>query len=207
MTRTALALAAMTVAAASDAHAQAKNYQIWRVDSGIAGAYALGTGAAGGGGVAEIKFNVLDQVSAGVRFDGVITFGGNFGLDGGENVSVGLGVQSASLLKGEYFFTNGGARPFVGLGAGMYAITSQNVDTNPDGATILQQAGRYFGLAPQIGVDLGRLRLGATFNWIVAADVEVTQMVGGNEEITRTSQNYVTFEMLIRFGGRKKVRR
>jgi hypothetical protein len=38
-------------------------------------------------------------------------------------------------------------------------------------AGIDQKAGRYFGIAPQIGVDLGRLRLAATYNMILGADI------------------------------------
>ena len=48
----------------------------------------------------------------------------------------------------------------------------------PGTAGISPKAGRYFGVAPQLGIDLGRLRLAASYNAILGADIEVTQMIG-----------------------------
>src|SRR5262245_36639814 len=134
-------LGILVLAQASVAAAQAKNYQIWRIDSGLVGAYAPATGAGGFGAVVEPKINVLDFLSAGLRFEGVVLLGGSYGA-GGQAISVGLGVDAAVMAKADFFFTNTTVRPFAGLGVGMISLGSQKVDTNPGGGTIAQQAGR-----------------------------------------------------------------
>lgn len=198
--------AATTLGFAQAASAQAENYQPIREDTGLAGAYAASMGGGGFGATVEPKFNLLDKVSLGLRLEGVVTFGGSIG-GADQDVSVGMGASAASLAKGEYFFTTGTARPWVGLGLGMYTLVSQSVDTGQDSVAVSQRAGKYFGMAPQLGVDLGRLRLAATYNVILGADVEVTQMVGSTEQTSSTSQNYFTFELGIRFGGARKAQR
>lgn len=186
---------------AREARAQAKSYQPIRVDVGLAGAYTPSYGRSGFGAVLEAKLNVTDNISAGLRFDGVVSFGGSFGED---DTSVSIGAAAASLLDGEYFFTTSALRPFVGLGFGLYAIASESVDAGPN-TGVSQIAGRYFGIAPSLGVDIGRLRLAATYNLILGADIEVTQNVGmPNETQTSYGQSYILFELSFRIGGAKK---
>lgn len=67
-----------------------------------------------------------------------------------------------------------------------------------------QNAGSYFGVAPQVGLELGGFRLSATYNRILGADVEVRQQVGGEVETKKYSQNYFTVELGFRIGGRRR---
>jgi hypothetical protein len=199
----ALGLVALA-AAASPAHAQAAHYGLLRADAGVTGSWTPSYGRGGFGGVLEVKLNVHDQIAVGARFDGQVMFGGNISPDG-EDVSISVGVVASTLLKGEYFVSTGTVRPFLGVGAGLYDIVSQDVTTSNSSTSIEQVAGRYFGIAPSLGVDLGRLRLAATYNMILGADIEVRQNVGmANEVRTTFSQSYVAFEMSFRIGGNKK---
>ena len=189
------------LASARDARAQAKSYQPIRVDVGLAGAYTPSYGRAGFGAVLEPKLNVTDNFSAGLRFDGVVTFGGSIG---GDSTSISVGAAAATLLDAEYFLSTSAVRPFVGVGLGLYAIVSQSVEAGPN-TSVSQAAGRYFGVAPSLGIDLGRLRLAATYNLILDADIEVRQNVGmPNEVQTSYGQSYLLFELSIRIGGAKK---
>jgi outer membrane protein W len=201
--RTGILAFAALVAGAHAAHAQAANYQPIRVDSGLVGTYASASGRGGFGAIVEPKFAIHDQVSVGLRFEGAVMFGGSFGND---STKVSLGAVASALAKGEYLLTTGTVRPFVGLGLGVFDIVSQSVEAGPMTSSVDQRAGRYFGVAPQIGIDLGRLRLAATYNAILGADVEVHQTVGNIDQTASYSQNYLTFEMSFRFGGGRIVR-
>jgi hypothetical protein len=200
-----LVLAALVLAAAaSPAHAQAAHYGLVRIDAGVTGSYTPAYGRGGFGGVLEAKLNVHDQIAVGLRFDGQVMFGGTISPDG-EDVSISLGVVASSLLKGEYFVGTGTVRPVVGLGVGLYDIVSQDVTTNSSSTTIEQVAGRFFGVGPSLGLDLGRLRLAATYNMILGADIEVRQNAGMPNEVRTTyAQSYLAVEMSFRFSGGKK---
>src|SRR5262245_7275063 len=189
-------------ASAALAHAQAEHYEPIRVDGGISGTYTNASGRGGFGAVVEPKFLIHDHVGVGARIEGAVQFGGSFGND---EISMSVAALAATLAKGEFYPTLGTARPWVGLGLGMYTIVSQDVSTGMSMATVDQKAGRYFGIAPQLGVDLGRLRLAATYNLILGADIEIRQTVGGAPQTSSYSQSYFTFEMTFRMGGRRKA--
>lgn len=192
-----------SLAATSQAWAQAEHYQPLLVDSGLAGTYESSSGRGGFGAVVEPKFLITDNIAVGLHFEGAVMLGGNIGSDGSTKMDV--GAVAATLLKGEYLVGTGTARPFVGLGLGLFDIASQSVTAGPMTAGVDQAAGRYFGIAPQIGVDLGRLRLAATYNAMIGADIEVHQTVGGAMQTASYSQNYLMFELGFRVGGARKA--
>lgn len=190
---------------AETAFAQAQNYQPIRVDSGLSGTYVSASGRGGFGAMVEPKFYVHDNIAVGGRIEAAVMFGGEISSNG--DTKMDMGAVGAVMAKGEYLLGTSGVRPFVGLGIGMFDIAGQSIETSSGGnAGIDQKAGRYFGIAPQVGVDLGRMRLAASYNAILGADIEVRQMVGNVEQTSSFSQNYLTFEMSFRFGGRKKAR-
>jgi len=198
-----IALGASMVGARA-AWAQAENYNPVRVDSGLSGTYVSASGRGGFGAVVEPKFMIHDNIAVGGRLEAAVMFGGNIGSDGSTKMD--MGAAAAVLAKGEYLLGTSAVRPFVGLGIGVIDIASQSVSAGPMTAGVDQKAGRYFAVAPQIGVDLGRLRLAATYNMILGADIEVHQMVGGVDQTASFSQNYLTFEMSFRFGGGRKAK-
>lgn len=178
------------------AHAQAKNYELFRTDTGLAAAYVPGIGAFGGGAVVEPKVNVTDQLALGLRTSALITGGGSIG----EDVSIGVGISVAVLGKAEYFLTTSSVRPFLGVGAGYYHQVSQSVDTS-GGASAAQGAGKYFGVAPQVGLQLGGFRLALTYNALLGAEIEVTQSVGGATESKR--QDFLSLDLAFQIRGAK----
>jgi hypothetical protein len=181
----------------------APNYQIFRTDIGFGAATVHAQGAYGGTVSVEPKLNLMDNVAIGARFEALIGGGGNIGGPGSGDVSVKMNVAVASLLKADYFLTTASVRPWVGLGIGRYAIVSQGVNTG-GGVSVKQNAGAYFGLAPQLGLELGGFRISLTYNHIVAAEVEVTQTVNGRPETKKYSHNYLTIDIGFRVGGQRR---
>jgi outer membrane protein X len=194
---------AAVIATATDARAQAEHYDVFRFDSGLTGTYVSASGRGGFGAVIEPKWYVHDNIAIGARFEGAVMFGGAIDQMSGDT-QMDMGGVASAMAKGEYLLGTAPIRPFAGLGVGVFDIASQSLAAGPTTTGIDQKAGRYFGVSPQIGVDLGRLRLAATYNKILGADIEVRQMIGNVEQKAQFSQDYLTFELTFRFGGRKK---
>ncbi len=123
-----------------------------------------------------------------------ITGGGNISSTSSD-VSVGVGVNVSAMAKVEYAAPTGTVRPVVGLGAGLYYLISQDVNAG-DNTSVSQQAGEFFGLAPQLGIEFGRGRLMATYNAVLGANVEIVQTVGDTKSVR---QDYWSVELGMRF--------
>ncbi|MCA9678278.1 MAG: hypothetical protein H6709_01880 [Kofleriaceae bacterium] len=168
-----------------------------RVDVGLTGSIVGVSDRNGTGFVAEIKAGVADHVAVGGRVELAVMFGGQVGDE-----DLPFGMAAAGLVKGEYLVGGGGVRPFAGLGAGVYAIAAYTIVSDPAGASgVSTTTGRYFGVAPQLGVDLGRVRVAATYNAIVGTSVEYQQTSGGVTHRETFSQRYLSLELSFRFGG------
>jgi hypothetical protein len=176
------------------------------VHTGLAGLWGYGMETFGVGAVLEPKWNITDSIAAGLRLDGGVTFGGRIAPEG--TSSFALGASAATLLKGEYLFFDSGVRPFVGLGAGMYILANQSVSAGNSGAGVAQSGGRFFGVAPQLGIDFGGVRLGATYNHILGGDIVIEQNVSvGGVQAERIQRNYLQLELSFRiakFGGSER---
>jgi len=195
--------AATSMAIAGSAFAQAEHYEPVRVDSGLTGTYVSSNGRGGFGAMFEPKFLIDDHVAIGVRVEAAVMFGGSFDNTGG--TSMDMGAVGAGLIKGEYLVGDGAVRPFFGLGVGMFDIASQSISTSQSMASIDQKAGRYFGIAPQAGIDLGAVRLAVTYDMILGADILVHQTVGTAMQTASYSQSYLGAELSFHFGGGRRV--
>ena len=142
-----------------------------------------------------------DNIAIGGRVEILVMFGGHVGQD---DLPLDVGLAGCGLLKGEYLLGLGVVRPFVGLGAGVYTIGSHSIQDGPNTQGIHTEIGNYFGVAPQAGVDLGRMRLAVTYNAIVGAGLDVREMIDGVEQTRTFSQNYLSLELSFRFGGGSK---
>jgi len=170
--------------------AVAFNTQAQRIqfDMGLGAALSLEDLKAGGiSANVEPKFFINDNISAGLRFEGDVLFGGSVSADGSE-VSVGLSSRAAQCLKGEYYVSDRRARPYVGFGLGRF--TQANLGANSSGEASIT-ASSSFGVAPEVGLALGSFRLSAIYN-VVTGDNLVEISVGDFEEISR---NYLVLQM------------
>lgn len=199
-------LCAALVAASTPllAHADSSKYEQIRVDGGLTGSWVGVHGRNGSGMVVEIKAMVTDLLAIGGRVEVAVQYGGDVGPDG-DRTGLDVSMAACGLAKVEYFLVDGPVRPFVAFGAGGYTIGSQSIMDSQSGTSIHQQTGRYFGVAPQVGVDLGPVRVAATYNAILGASLEVHHMVGtGTEHVEHVSQNYLSLELSFRFAGGRK---
>ena len=144
-----------------------------------------------------------DNIAIGGRVEIAVMFGGVVGAD---EAPLEIAMAASGVLKAEYLFGDGLIRPLAGFGVGGYTIGSQTIAAGPNRDGISSSTGRYVGVAPQIGIDIGRVRIAATYNAILGAYLEVHQTVGGVEQTARLSQSYLSLELSFRFaGGRKQV--
>lgn len=207
-----LAAALLALLAPPLARAQAPNYQPIRVDLTVFGAYAPSDATAWGIGAAlEPKFNVTDRLAVGLRFEGSGFVTQDVRVDsGGNDVSVSQGARavSAYLAKADYYLTDAEARPFVGLGLGLYRIGSASQSVS--GGAIVQSAAALsgFGFCPQVGVNLGGFRMAATYHVVTGGELVVaTQAVGAPAPTeVKLSKNYFAFEIGGTFGGNPRPR-
>jgi hypothetical protein len=191
----------LVLAARPDAFAEAQHYEQLRVDCGMTGAMVAISERNGVGFVAEIKVNVHDNLAIGGRVELAVMFGGHV-----RDEELPFGLAAAGLLKGEYLLGTGPVRPFAGLGAGLYSMASHSIVRDSDGSSgISTTSGRYFGVAPEAGVDLGRLRLAVRYNAILGTSVEYRQTTGGVEHDRESfSHGYLSLQASFRFGGGRK---
>lgn len=174
---TILAFVAMSV--------QAQRIQL---DMGLGAALSLEDMKAGGiSASVEPKVFITDNISAGLRLEGDILFGGSISADA-EQVSVGMSSRAAQLLKGEYYITDRIVRPYAGFGLGRFS--QANIGASSSGEASIT-ASSSFGVAPEIGLALGSFRLSAIYN-IVTGENLVELNVGDFEAISR---NYLVLQM------------
>ncbi len=179
-----------------------ENYRLFRFDLGGIYAHMYSTGDKGGGLVLEPMFNITDELSVGFREE--ITFAGG-GSIGPSESSLNVRAQSTSLAKGEYYLAHAPIRPFIGLGAGFYYIAAMAMKSGSDQTTLTELGGTYFGVAPQLGVELGVFRLSVLYEAILGAYAEARRAVSTGTEpprvLSRRSLNYIGIEMSFRIGG------
>jgi hypothetical protein len=188
--------------AGSDAHAEAEHYENVRLDAGITASSVSVSDRKGTGMAVEIKGMAHDNLAIGGRVEFAVLFGGVIGND---EAPLDVAIAASGLLKAEYLFGTQAIRPFVGFGIGGYTIGAQTIDAGPDRDGISRTTGRYLGVAPQVGIDLGRVRIAATYNAILGAYLELHQTIGNVEETRKLSQNYLSLEFSIQFAGGRKA--
>jgi hypothetical protein len=193
-----LGAGALVGALTASARADSSAYEQVRVDAGLTGSWVGVHGRNGSGMVVEIKAPVSDRLAVGGRVEVAVMFGGVVGED---ELPLQIAMAACGLAKAELHLADGPIRPFVALGAGGYTIGAQSIARGPNTSGIERRTGRYLGVAPQIGVDLGPVRLGATYNAILGASLEVRETVGMIEQVGSASQNYLSLELSYRFAG------
>jgi hypothetical protein len=183
--------------ASSDAVAE----QQVRVDAGMTMSRVPSVDRSGTGFAVEIKGLANESLAIGGRVDMAFMFGGTVGSD---DRRLGFAMVVGALVKAEYHLLPGVVRPFVSAGAGVYSVGAQSFDSSSETGALEFRNGRFFGLAPQLGVDIGRVRLAATYNIIVGADLEVTRLDTPMPSTTDLSQNYFSVELSFAFAAPRK---
>jgi len=134
--------------------AMAQDFRPFRVDAGLG--YSIPFNDGFNGGILfylEPKYEVIPQVSVGLRWEGALFGGGN-----AEGVSIAM--SSGYLLTGDYHFNNNRFRPFAGIGLGGFArggVSASDTDFDVD-------AGTSFATMLRAGIDVSHFRLAASYN-------------------------------------------
>ncbi|MGB3800912.1 MAG: hypothetical protein WA952_13940 [Lewinella sp.] len=144
------------------ATAQSNNYRMFEWDLLRIG-YAIPGGERFAGGLAlgtEVRYNATDNISVGFRPE-VAVYTSNL-----ENDVIDVGAAGSYVLTGDYYLrSEGGFRPFGGLGIGSFGGASVTVETSDD--TIDEddvEAGQAFGIVPRVGLELGHFRVSLEYN-------------------------------------------
>lgn len=142
-------------------HGQAPNYVDWEWDIlkfGFVEPTGGGVSASGFESATELRYNVRDDLSIGLAFQGAF-FGTNFDDD-----NVDLGVSGAFLINGDYYLkTNSNTRAFFGLGFGRYG--DGTLEIRNGNANDIIEGTSSLGVAPRLGFELGHGRLLAQYNY------------------------------------------
>jgi hypothetical protein len=109
--------------------------------------------------------NMNNKLGVGIAYNGSLLMGGKAD---GETLSIGgYGIELYGI-KGEYRFFKGGVTPYIGLITGLSRFEIAGLEVESTGDDELDgNAGNVvsfsFGLAPEIGLDLGCFRLATTY--------------------------------------------
>ncbi len=161
----------------------------FRINCGFAFDFPTYNNASNGYGFyVEPRFNVNENLSLGFKFEDDIIGSGNVNYNSA-NVTPTRIVPV--LMTGNYYFSSGFVRPFIGLGLGMFIMYSNTVSSNIYGNNVNTiNTNTNFGFEPQLGLNI--------YHFIIAAVYNYT----GNG-----TNNYVGIQMGIELGRRGFHRR
>jgi len=165
----------------------------------------IGQGLNVGGLVGEVKKNIGGQFALGGRFGGLL----------GANMSDGGATGYAAtpvLVKAEAFPSQARRRPFIGVGLGATFFSAGGVAVAGEGfgteAAAYGAQGPLFTAMPEIGLDLGGLRIAVQHSFLMgsASSVGASLAVPVGTEISQydyPSLGTTTFQIGGHFGGPK----
>jgi hypothetical protein len=146
---------------------QAQEFKPFKVGLGVG--YAMPAGEGSGGGVLlylEPMYRLSDEFAVGLRMESALVAKASFDPNTGEMGDMKISGLGSYTLSGQYYFSNGGFRPFVGAGTGLYRIASVTVTdggSNPDGALAVSNK---LGFYPRFGFDAGHFNMQLEYNLI-----------------------------------------
>lgn len=146
----------------------AQEFKKFRVGVGLGYAMPGGEGSKGGICFAvEPGYRLNDQIIVGLRMESaVIVRGYSESVDDAELDIAGIGSYT---LNGQYYFSNEGFRPFVGLGFGIYSLAAVKIDGVDDEIAASESK---FGFYPRLGFDAGHFTMQLEYNLIPATKVD-----------------------------------
>lgn len=187
----------LTCAAISSASAQDFKPFKWNLSVG----YARPTGAGAGGGLlvsTEPKYGLNDQIDIGLRAE--IALMAKAVMVNGDVTSGQIKAAGSYVLTGTYLLTTTNFRPYVGIGAGLYAVggTSfeykDNMATTPTDYTV--EGARKLGLMGRAGFKAGHFNMGVEYNYVPSTKISLT-----TGQTAKSSNGYVGVKLGFDIGG------
>jgi len=144
--------------------------------------------------VLEPHYRLTDAIAIGLRIQGAaLAYGNTSGS--GENSSGSANVSAiySYCPSLDFYLMNGGFRPFIGGGAGLYYQGSISVSGSDQGTsnTGYVSLGSKFGFFPRAGFEAGHFRISAEYN-VLGSDAN------GNKS------SYAAFNIGFFFGGGRR---
>ena len=167
--------------------AMAEEVPAWSGDLAITYGRNFGQQLNVGGVVGELKYNVHPQAAAGVRIG--TTLGAGIDRDGVRGY-IGLPL----LVKVEGFPSVQTTRPFAGLGVGTTLFNAGGVVFAQDGFEASGAAygvtGPLFTLLPELGVDLGAIRISLSHGFLVGSAKGIAASIEASAEGAEFSDDF-----------------
>lgn len=152
--------------------AHAQEFKKFKVGVGLGYAMAGGEGAKGGVLFAiEPAYRITDAIQVGLRWETAALVRG-FSEPIPDEVSLDIAAIGSFSLNGQYYFSNGSFRPFVGAGIGLYSLAAVKYDdTDADNFEIAASQNKV-GFYPRVGFDAGHFSMSLDYNLIPATKAE-----------------------------------
>lgn len=152
--------------------ATAQEFKPFKVNLSLGFAKPSGGGSSGGVlfGI-EPKYGLTDNIDLGVRLESALVARGVTVMN--ETATGDVAGISSALLTGNYLFSTGGFRPFIGVGLGIFNVASAGVITVDDGQTnedVSFSAATKLGGMVRAGFKAGHFVLGVEYNAISASN-------------------------------------
>lgn len=210
-----LSLLIVFFAAISAITVKAQDYKPFRVGLGLGYASPAGDGAKGGVlFYLEPSYRVTDQIAVGLKAEAAVMLRGTTFTQNGQTSAASGSVSAAGsyTLNGQYYFMDGGFRPFAGLGFGIYSLASASfsaVNTGGSSSSSASEAvsgGTKFGFYPRIGFDAGHFTMNIEYNIIPKStnSFQVDTGSGFTTAKSETKNNYLGIRIGFFIGGGKK---
>jgi len=160
----------------------------------IGAGYATGSGYSSGGifGTVEPAYRISDKITAGVRAElaGIV----RGGLEGW-TIDVDVSRISSLTVNAVYYFDSEFIRPFAGVGAGNYTLSSIEYKLASGGPSQATGRDSEFGVYPRVGIDLGHFSFTIDYNIIPK-----TKTPDG----ASFKNSYLALRLAVFFGGGRK---
>jgi outer membrane protein W len=180
--------------------ASAQEYKKFRVGTGLG--YAIPGGSGAGGGISftiEPGYRVNDKILANLRWEAAAIVRGTVDETSASFDVAGIGSYT---VNGQYYLMDGGFRPYVGVGFGMYNIAAASVDGGSNGGGVSETAGTKFGFYPRLGFDAGHFTLNLDYN--IVGNTEAVVTTGTTPTKTEFKNSYIGIRIGGYFGGGRK---
>lgn len=145
---------------------QRRSFKPFKVDVGINLTFPASTHlSVGGGFFLEPRYSINDGLQIGLHLGSNIIGEGRFLFQNTEAIAKAQAIGNLALT-GEYQFTRGNFRPFIGMTAGIYRRSDYEIIDNTDGKIINHHGTNVnLGMAPRIGLVAGKFRMNATYHF------------------------------------------
>jgi hypothetical protein len=183
--------------AAVATHAQ--DFKKFRV--GLGSGYAMPGGDGAKGGVLffmEPGYRINDAMLVNLRMEFAAMARGT-AEDAGD-ADLDISTSGSYTLNGQYFFSNEGFRPFVGVGFGIYSLKAAKLGTEIEGVALSAKDESKIGFYPRVGFDAGHFQLSIDYNLIGKTEADAVYYDEFEEEFVTEKVEFKNSYLGIRFG-------